>query len=144
VWLVRPRVPRALPRAMSVSPHNTPVVLVADDEADLRSLVDFSLRGAGYEVVTAVDGDEALELALTRKPDLAVLDVRMPKLSGFEVTRRMREEDVTADTPILLLTAAAEKEDVAEGFAAGAYGYLEKPFDPWELLARVEAMLEGR
>jgi DNA-binding response OmpR family regulator len=118
------------------------VVLVADDEPDLRSLVEFSLRGAGYEVTTAADGDEALAIALSLQPDLAVLDVRMPKLSGLEVTRRMRENESTADTPVLLLTAAVEKEDVAQGFAAGAYGYLEKPFDPWELLARIEAMLE--
>jgi DNA-binding response OmpR family regulator len=130
---------------MSATPENgAPIVLVADDEPELRSLVEYSLRGAGYEVVTAVDGDEALGLAVTRKPDLAVLDVRMPKLSGFEVIRRMRENDATAETPVLLLTAATEKEDVAEGFAAGAYGYLEKPFDPWELVARVEAMLERR
>jgi DNA-binding response OmpR family regulator len=122
--------------------NGTTVVLVADDEPDLRSLVQYSLRGAGYEVVTAADGDEALGLALERKPDLAVLDVRMPKLSGLEVTRRMRTNEATAHTPVLLLTAAVEKEDVAEGFAAGAYGYLEKPFDPWELVSRVEAMLD--
>lgn len=131
--------------AMSPTEGNgTTMVLVADDEPDLRSLVEFSLRGAGYEVTTAADGDEALALAISQKPDLAVLDVRMPKLTGLEVTRRMRQNEATADTPVLLLTAAVEKEDVAEGFAAGAYGYLEKPFDPWELLARVEAMLETR
>jgi DNA-binding response OmpR family regulator len=129
---------------MDKAPKNaSTVVLVADDEPDLRSLVEYSLRGAGYEVVTAADGDEALGLAFARKPNLAVLDVRMPKLSGLEVTRRMRSNDSTAATPVLLLTAATEKEDVAEGFAAGAYGYIEKPFDPWELVARVEAMLEG-
>src|SRR6187551_4392 len=100
------------------------LVLVADDEPDLRSLVQYSLRGAGYEVVTAADGGEALDLALEHKPDLAVLDVRMPKLTGLEVTRRMRDNDATAHTPVLLLTAAVEKEDVAEGFAAGAYAYL--------------------
>jgi DNA-binding response OmpR family regulator len=118
-----------------------PVILVADDEPDLRSLVQYTLRGAGYEVVTAADGEEAFGIAVGRKPQLAVLDVRMPKLSGLEVTRRMRANDVTATTPVLLLTAAVEKEDVAEGFSAGAYGYLEKPFDPWELVSRVEAML---
>src|SRR4029453_6335908 len=132
-------------RAMTVNPtdkNGAAVVLVADDEPDLRSLVQYSLRGAGYEVVTAADGDEALGLALQRKPDLAVLDVRMPKLSGLEVTRRMRSNDATAQTPVLLLTAAVEKEDVAEGFAAGAYGYPEKPFDPRELGPAGGAMLE--
>jgi DNA-binding response OmpR family regulator len=129
---------------MTVNPNsdNSPIlVLVADDEPDLRSLVQYSLRGAGYEVVTAADGGEALDVALERKPDLAVLDVRMPKMTGLEVTRQMRENDATAHTPVLLLTAAVEKEDVAEGFAAGAYAYLEKPFDPWELVSRVEALL---
>lgn len=129
---------------MTVNPttaNTQTVVLVADDEPDLRSLVQYSLRGAGYEVVTAADGGEALDLALECKPDLAVLDVRMPKLTGLEVTRRMRDNHATAHTPVLLLTAAVEKEDVAEGFAAGAYAYLEKPFDPWELVSRVEALL---
>ena len=127
---------------MTVTNENAQtVVLVADDEPDLRSLVQYSLRGAGYEVVTAADGGEALDLALEHKPDLAVLDVRMPKLTGLEVTRRMRDNDATAHTPVLLLTAAVEKEDVAEGFAAGAYAYLEKPFDSGELVSRVEALL---
>jgi DNA-binding response OmpR family regulator len=131
---------------MTVNPTNDNsqiVVLVADDEPDLRSLVQYSLRGAGYEVLTAADGGEALNVALERKPDLAVLDVRMPKLTGLEVTKRIRENEATASTPVLLLTAAVEKEDVAQGFAAGAYGYLEKPFDPWELVSRVESMLDS-
>jgi DNA-binding response OmpR family regulator len=121
-----------------------PLVLVAEDEHDLRALVSNTLEDAGLEVMAASDGAEALRLALDRRPDLAVLDVRMPKLSGLDVTTRIREIGDLAQTPVLLLTAATEKEDVARGFEAGAHGYLEKPFSPFELVARVEALLAER
>ena len=118
-----------------------PVVLVADDEPDLMSLVKYALEDAGYEVLTASDGAEALDIALERTPDAAVLDVRMPKLSGLDVTRRLRDMGKTEQIPIVLLTAAAEKEDVARGFQAGAHGYIEKPFSPWELVQRIDALV---
>ena len=123
--------------------EHRPTVLVADDEPDLLSLVEYALKDAGYDVLTARDGEEALQLALDHTPDVAVLDVRMPKLTGLDVTTRLRHLGDVGRTRVLLLTAATEKEDVARGFQAGAHGYLEKPFSPWELVQRVEALIDG-
>jgi DNA-binding response OmpR family regulator len=119
-----------------------PLVLVADDEEDIRSLVAFRLRRAGYEVITAADGEEALLLATTRLPDLVVLDMMMPKATGLEVTRSMREHEATKDIPVILLTARAQEGDVISGFEAGADDYVKKPFSPQDLQARVQALLE--
>jgi DNA-binding response OmpR family regulator len=118
-----------------------PLVLVADDDEDIRSLVSFRLTRAGYDVVEASDGEEALRLATERSPDLAVLDVMMPKLTGLEVTRLLRDNDLTKDVPVILLTARVQEEDVAQGFEAGADDYIKKPFSPQELRARVQAVL---
>jgi DNA-binding response OmpR family regulator len=117
-------------------------VLVADDEDDIRALVSFRLKRAGYEVITAADGEEAFLLATTRLPDLVVLDMMMPKATGLEVTRNMREQATTKDIPIILLTARAQEADVARGFEAGADDYVKKPFSPQHLQARVQALLE--
>jgi DNA-binding response OmpR family regulator len=117
-------------------------VLVADDEDDIRALVSFRLKRAGYEVITAADGEEAFLLATTRLPDLVVLDMMMPKATGLEVTRNMREQATTKDIPIILLTARAQEADVAHGFEAGADDYVKKPFSPQDLQARVQALLE--
>jgi len=122
--------------------RETPLVLVADDEEDIRALVAFRLKRAGYEVITAADGEEALLLATTRLPDLAVLDMMMPKATGLEVTRTLREQEATRDIPVILLTARAQEVDVARGFEAGADDYVKKPFSPQDLQARVQALLE--
>jgi DNA-binding response OmpR family regulator len=122
----------------------TPLVLVADDEEDIRALVAFRLRRAGYDVITAADGAEALTLATTRLPDLIVLDMMMPKATGLEVTRSLREQDSTGDIPVILLTARAQEADVASGFEAGADDYVKKPFSPMDLQLRVQALLERR
>jgi DNA-binding response OmpR family regulator len=122
----------------------TPLVLVADDEEDIRALVAFRLRRAGYDVITAADGAEALTLATTRLPDLIVLDMMMPKATGLEVTRSLRELDSTRDIPVILLTARAQEADVASGFEAGADDYVKKPFSPMDLQLRVQALLERR
>jgi DNA-binding response OmpR family regulator len=124
--------------------RGTPLVLVADDEEDIRALVAFRLRRAGYDVITAADGGEALTLATTRRPDLIVLDMMMPKATGLEVTRSLREQDSTRDIPVILLTARAQEADVASGFAAGADDYVKKPFSPMDLQLRVQALLERR
>jgi DNA-binding response OmpR family regulator len=121
-----------------------PIVLVADDEEDIRALVAFRLQRAGYEVITAADGAEALTLATTRLPDLIVLDMMMPKATGLEVTRSLREQDSTKDIPVILLTARAQEADVASGFEAGADDYVKKPFSPMDLQLRVQALLERR
>ena len=117
------------------------LVLVADDDPDILDLVTFRLDRAGYEVVQARDGQEALDAALERTPDLCVLDVMMPRLDGYEVTRRLREETATKAVPIILLTARAQEADVQRGFESGATDYVKKPFSPQELRARVEALL---
>jgi DNA-binding response OmpR family regulator len=122
--------------------RDTPLVLVADDEEDIRALVAFRLKRAGYEVITAADGEEALLLATTRLPDLAVLDMMMPKATGLEVTRSMREQATTKDIPVILLTARAQEADVSRGFEAGADDYVKKPFSPQDLQTRVQALLE--
>ena len=117
------------------------LVLVADDDPDILDLVTFRLDRAGYEVVQARDGQEALDAALERTPDLCVLDVMMPRLDGYEVTRRLRQESATRSVPIILLTARAQEADVQRGFESGATDYVKKPFSPQELRARVEALL---
>jgi DNA-binding response OmpR family regulator len=121
-----------------------PLVLAADDDQDILDLVAFRLERSGYTVLQARDGEEALALAIKEVPDLAVLDVMMPKLDGFEVTRRLRAEAATSRMPIILLTARAQDADVQRGFEAGADDYIRKPFSPEELRARVQAILGRR
>lgn len=124
--------------------RGAPLVLVADDEEDIRALVAFRLERAGYDVITAADGEEALTLATTRLPDLVVLDMMMPKANGLEVTRSLRAHDTTKDIPVILLTARAQEADVASGFEAGVDDYVKKPFSPKDLQLRVQALLEHR
>jgi DNA-binding response OmpR family regulator len=126
------------------SEDDRPVVLVADDDDDIRDLVAFRLDRAGYEVLRAGDGQEALDLARKHVPDLAVLDVMMPKLTGYDVTRELRADAATSRIPVILLTARVQEADVARGFEAGADDYVKKPFSPQELKARVQAVLGRR
>lgn len=122
--------------------NTQPVVLIADDDPDIQALVAFRLERAGCEVVRASDGEAALELALARTPDLAVVDWSMPKLDGLELTRRLRANAATADMPVLLLTARAQENDVATGLEAGVTAYMKKPFSGQELSERVETLLK--
>ena len=122
----------------------TPTILVADDDDDILQLVAFRLERAGYNVVTVGDGQAALAAAHEHLPDLAVLDVMMPGLNGYEVTRRLREDDATRDISVILLTARVQEADVSRGFEAGADDYLRKPFSPQELRSRVQAILARR
>jgi len=129
---------------VSSTEGNRPVVLVADDDDDIRDLVAFRLDRAGYEVLRAGDGQQALDLAKEHVPDLAVLDVMMPKLTGYDVTRELRADTATSRIPVILLTARVQEADVARGFEAGADDYVKKPFSPQELKARVQAVLGRR
>ena len=124
-----------------MEPSEGKLILVADDDSDVRELVVFRLVHAGYEVITAADGEEAASLALERRPDLCLLDVMMPKLDGFEVTRRVRSSPEIADTPILLLTASVHESAVERGIRAGADDHIAKPFSSRELLDRCAAAL---
>lgn len=117
------------------------LVLVADDDEDILVLVRTVLERAGYEVVAARDGAEAIAAAQQRRPDLAVLDVSMPELDGLEVLRRLRADASTSDVPVLLLSARVQEDDVARGFATGASAYVQKPFSPRELSDRVSELL---
>jgi DNA-binding response OmpR family regulator len=120
------------------------LILVADDDPDILALVSFRLERAGYEVVAATNGEEAVELARAHRPDLAILDVMMPRVDGYEATRRLREHEDTRRIPVILLTARVQEDDVARGFEAGADDYVKKPFSPQELGARVQAILGRR
>lgn len=118
------------------------VVLVADDDLDIQTLVAFRLELAGHHVLRAADGEAALSLALAEAPDLAVIDWSMPRLDGLELTKALRENPSTARIPVLLLTARAQEKDMATGLGAGASAYMRKPFDGNELHERVQELLE--
>jgi DNA-binding response OmpR family regulator len=113
-------------------------ILIVDDDLELRELIGFALRQAGYLVVAAADGAEALVIFEREQPDLLILDVNLPKLSGLEVCRHIRD---VATTPIMMLTVRSSEEDQVQGLDMGADDYLTKPFSPRTLLARVRALL---
>lgn len=119
-------------------------VLVADDDQDIRDLVAFKLENAGYSVIAVADGEQALQAVLEHRPQLAILDVMMPGLSGLDVLRTIRADESLADTRVILLTARARDVDVDAGFSTGADDYLTKPFSPRELVHRVGRVLVER
>ncbi len=121
-----------------------PTILVVDDEPDLVELLRVNLRQAGFEVSTAATGREALDALRRSVPDLVVLDLMLPDLSGTELCRRVRESPELAHLPILMLTARAEEVDRVVGFEVGADDYVTKPFSPRELVLRVRALLRRR
>ena len=116
-------------------------ILVADDSSTVRRLVTARLLADGHEVIEAEDGHEALELALSERPALVVLDKVMPKLDGFEVVRALRENPETASVPIVMLTDRAGEDDVLGGLDLGVDEYMPKPFSPRELAMRVKRAL---
>jgi DNA-binding response OmpR family regulator len=113
-------------------------ILVVDDDSDLRNLIAYALRHAGYLVVEAADGPAALAAFASEQPALVVLDVNLPRLSGFEVCREIRARGAT---PVMMLTVRGSEEDVVQGLDLGADDYLTKPFSPRTLLARIRALL---
>lgn len=117
------------------------LVLVADDDEDILALVGLRLERAGYEVVTARDGVEALEAVGRRRPDAAVVDVMMPRMDGHELVRRLRERPETRELPIVVLTAAVHDRVAQASAQAGADAHVRKPFSPRELVARIDALL---
>jgi DNA-binding response OmpR family regulator len=119
-------------------------VLVADDEPHLLRLVKFRLEREGYRILTAADGDAALNVARAEQPDLCVLDVMMPKRSGFDVLRELRADERFNRTKVIMLTARAQDRDVDAGFSLGADDYVTKPFSPNELRVRISAHLNRR
>jgi CheY-like chemotaxis protein len=116
-------------------------LLIADDEPAILDLVRFTLEDPQLRIVEAADGAAALDLAQRLRPDVALLDVKMPRLSGLDVCRRLRELPECAHTRVVLLTAAAQAEDRRRGLAAGADHYLTKPFSPLALLTLVRSLM---
>jgi DNA-binding response OmpR family regulator len=117
-------------------------ILVVDDEPDAIELIGFNLRGAGYDVVSAEDGAEALKKARSSPPDLVVLDLMLPEIDGLEVCRTLRADSATARVPIIMVTAKAEEIDRVLGLELGANDYITKPFSPRELVLRVKNLLK--
>lgn len=128
----------------SSKPKAAPKILVVDDEPDAVDLIEFNLTAAGFAVVTAADGAEAVRRARGDEPDLIVLDVMLPELDGLEVCKLLRREPATARVPILMLTARAAEIDRVLGLELGADDYVTKPFSPRELVLRIKGLLRRR
>lgn len=128
-------------KAMPTMPKK---ILAVDDEKHIVRLVQINLQKEGYEVVTASNGREALERVASEKPDLVVMDVMMPEMDGFEALKKLKEDDATADIPVIMLTAKAQDADVFRGWQSGADLYLTKPFNPLELITFVKRIFQGQ
>jgi DNA-binding response OmpR family regulator len=118
-------------------------ILVAEDERDIRELIAFTLKYNGFEVITADNGEQALQLATEAHPDLLLLDVRMPRLTGYEVCERVKHQDSTRSIPVVFLSAKGQEAEIQQGLQAGAADYILKPFSPQELAERLKAVLAG-
>lgn len=116
-------------------------VLVADDEHNIRNILDFSLHAEGFQVVSALNGEDAFKLAVESTPDLIILDVMMPGQGGVETCRALKADKRTSSVPVILLTAMAGKEDRAAGLGAGADAYITKPFSPQKVIDTVQGLL---
>jgi DNA-binding response OmpR family regulator len=118
-------------------------ILIADDEPNILISLEYLMKREGYAVSLARDGEEAMALILQERPALVLLDVMMPKKSGFEVCQEVRANEAVKDTLILMLTAKGRETDVAKGLGLGANAYMTKPFSTKELVQKVHQMLEG-
>jgi len=118
-------------------------IMAVDDERHIVRLIQVNLERAGFQVVTAFDGGDALKKVQAEKPALIVLDVMMPKMDGFEVLKRLQADPETRGIPIIMLTAKAQDADVFRGWASGVSAYLTKPFNPLELITFVKRILSG-
>ncbi len=118
-------------------------IVVADDDLDLCELLEMKLRQSNYEVFTAMDGAQALEMVRSVRPHLVILDIMMPLMSGMEVLRHLKAEPATADIPIILMTAKRQESDVNSGFALGVVDYIVKPFNLRDLVLQVQSVISG-
>jgi DNA-binding response OmpR family regulator len=116
-------------------------ILIAEDEPDIRQLISFTLKYAGHDVLVTTNGEEALEKIKLLKPDLVLLDVRMPRLSGYETCQQIKADKRLAHIPVVFLSAKGQEAEVNTGLEAGAVEYILKPFSPDELIERVSAIL---
>ncbi|MCJ7550682.1 MAG: response regulator [Anaerolineae bacterium] len=117
-------------------------ILVAEDERDIRELIVFSLQFAGFEVVSASNGAEAVELAARERPDLILMDVRMPRMTGYQACEAIKQIPETQNTPVIFLSAKGQESEIQEGLGAGATKYILKPFAPDDLTLQVKQVLE--
>jgi CheY-like chemotaxis protein len=116
-------------------------ILIAEDEPDIRELVAFTLRFAGHEVTTTSNGEEALHQAALIIPDIILMDVRMPKMTGYDACRAMKADPTLKDIPVIFLSAKGQDSEIQTGLDAGAEEYLLKPFAPFQLTERVKVIL---
>jgi DNA-binding response OmpR family regulator len=116
-------------------------ILIADDERDIRDLITFTLRFAGYEVIPTSNGEEAYQTALKVLPDLILLDVRMPRMSGYEACEHLKAAEATKNIPVIFLSAKGQESEVKTGLEAGAAEYILKPFSPDQLMERIKVIL---
>lgn len=119
-------------------------LLIADDESGIRSLVRMTLEDDSYEIVEAADGQQALNLAREHRPDVVLLDVMMPKMTGFEVCRAIKDDPKTKDMAVVMLTAKAQEVDEAQGMSVGADDYFTKPFSPVALMRKLDELFEAK
>jgi DNA-binding response OmpR family regulator len=119
-------------------------VLVVDDDPVILKLLEVNFEMEGFAVLTAGDGQEGLEVARAKQPDVIVSDVMMPRLNGLELAAAVKADAATSGIPVLLLSAKAQVADVQDGLGAGANDYVTKPFEPLELVARVQQLIDGR
>ncbi|HET6845718.1 MAG TPA: response regulator [Anaerolineales bacterium] len=116
-------------------------ILIAEDEPDIRELVTFMLKFAGYEVVAAANGEDAVRTASRERPDLVLMDVRMPRMTGYDACRMMKANPDLRNVPVVFLSAKGQESEIQTGLEAGAEAYLLKPFSPAELTNRVRGIL---
>ncbi len=116
-------------------------ILIAEDERDIRDLITFTLRFAGHEVIATSNGEEAYQTAVKEKPDLIVLDVRMPRMSGYEACEQIKANNATKHIPVVFLSAKGQESEVKTGLEAGAEEYILKPFSPDQLTERLRVVL---
>jgi DNA-binding response OmpR family regulator len=117
-------------------------ILIAEDEKDIRDLIQFTLKFAGYQVVTAVNGEQAVEHARAELPDLIMMDVRMPKMTVYEACEMMKKDEKLKDIPVIFLSAKGQDQEVQAGIGMGAVDYIVKPFSPDQLTSRVKELLK--
>jgi DNA-binding response OmpR family regulator len=117
-------------------------ILVAEDERDIRELIAFTLRFAGFDVTLAKNGAEAVEMVGVEDPDLIILDVRMPKMTGYEACRKIKADPEMEGTPVMILSAKGQEVEIQQGLESGADEYILKPFVPDELVAQVKDILK--
>ena len=122
---------------------NTVRILIAEDERDIRDLITFTLSFSGYEVIATCNGEEAYQASLREIPDLILLDVRMPRMTGYEVCKLLKEQESTKNIPIVFLSAKGQESEVKMGLEAGAEEYILKPFSPDQLVERIKAILKS-